>query len=939
MKEENFKQFLQQVRSLIPSDRLILDPARRLAYGTDASFYRLIPQLVVKVKNESEIVFLLRTAANFTVPVTFRAAGTSLSGQALTDSVLITLDTEWTHFKILDQGKKIALQPGITGAQANRYLAPYQRKIGPDPASIDSAKIGGIAANNASGMCCGTAQNSYQTLDSMKLILADGTSLDTADEVSRRNFVNSHTALLAGLRQLHEEVKQDTTLTERIRHKYKIKNTTGYSLNALIDFHDPFDILQHLMIGSEGTLAFMAEVTYRTVPDFTNKASALLLYQDIKHACLAVQQLKKAPVAAAELMDRSSLRSMEQRKDLGFALAELPDGAAAILVETRAESAAKLTQQILTIKKTLSTIPILYPVEFTAEAAEYTKLWDIRKGLFPTVGAMRETGTTVIIEDIAFPIESLAEATLQLQALFKQHGYHDAIIFGHALEGNLHFVFPQSFQSPTEIKRYEQFMDDVCRMVVEQYDGSLKAEHGTGRNMAPFVEKEWGPAAYQLMQRIKKILDPQGILNPDVILSTDKKLHIKNLKPMPEANPLVDKCIECGFCEINCPSRDLTFTPRQRIVLWREISHLQREGNDPDRLKELERAFSYYGESTCATDGLCATSCPVNIDTGKLIKEIRQEQKTTQQNDKANWVGENFDKITRWTGYSLGFANQIHRILGTRGMKGLTGLTRKLSGNRIPRWTPTMPRPANFKQEKVIQVKSKKKVVYFPSCLARTMGPAQSSPEQENLPDTIITVLNRAGYEAIIPESLDKLCCGKAFESKGYQPTAQKKQEELNQVLLQASQDGKYPVLCETSPCLKHMKETLSPQLSLYEPLEFAENFLLENLTFKQQEAPITVHLTCSAKKMGLDKALSKVAQYCAKEVIQPDKVGCCGFAGDKGFFYPELNRSALQDLKQQIPADCQDGYSTSSTCEIGLSEHGQIPYRSIFYLLEKTTR
>lgn len=939
MSDENFLGFENVMSAIFPRERLITDLARRLAYGTDASFYRLIPRMVVKVRSEQEVSKLLQVAQRFQVPITFRAAGTSLSGQAITDSVLVTLDSNWTRSQILDNGEKIALQPGLTGAQANRLLAPHQRKIGPDPASINSAKIGGIAANNASGMCCGTAQNSYQTLESLKLVFADGTTMDTSSAESRENFAKTHGPLLEALRQLHQEVLDNSELTERIRQKYKIKNTTGYHLNALIEFEDPFEILQHLMIGSEGTLGFLSEITYKTVPDYADKASALLIYDDMEVACKAIQLLKSAPIAAAELMDFASLNTMRDKEGVDIDFEDLPQGAAAILIETRAVDQATLQNQIKQTVALLQEIPRRTPCAFTSIPEEYARLWNIRKGLFPTVGTLRKMGTTVIIEDVAFPLEHLASATLELQSMFQKHGYSDAIIFGHAFEGNLHFVFTQDFQESSEVERYQHFMDDVCSMVVERYQGSLKAEHGTGRNMAPFVEMEWGSEAYALMQRIKDIFDPAGILNPDVILSTDPQIHLKHFKPLPKADPLVDKCIECGFCEINCPSKNLTITPRQRIVLWREIARLQNDGSDSRSLKNLQHAFQYYGEETCATDSLCAEACPVDIDTGKLIKKIRASQHSNRQGQVAKWVGQNIGKVSRVAGITLGMANQVHRVLGTSNMEKLTRGARKLSGNRIPQWTAAMPSSTPFNADKFSQKPSERRVVYFPSCMARTMGPAQDSPEALGLPETVIKVLNRAGYEIIFPKTLDNLCCGKAFESKGFEQAAQTKQQELEAVLLQASEQGKYPVLCETSPCLAHMKTTLSSKLELYEPLEFAEAFLIPHLSVVPQQKPMVFHLTCSARKMGLEKTLRKIAALCSENVIFPENVGCCGFAGDRGFHVPELNQSALEELKQQIPDNCQDGYSTSCTCEIGLSEHGKIPYRSIFYLLEQVTR
>jgi D-lactate dehydrogenase len=478
----DFACFEQEVAASLPRARIVTDPLRRRVFGIDASFYRLVPEVVLLAESEAEVSDICRIAQRCGTAVTFRAAGTSLSGQAVTDSVLVRLSYDgWRDWEILEDATAIRLQPGLTGAQANARLAPYGRKIGPDPASINAAMIGGIAANNASGMCCGVAQNSYQTLKSLRVVLADGTILDTGDPANRDAFRKSHGGLLGGLAALAQRTRDNKALAQRIRDKYRIKNTTGYSLNALIDFDDPFDILAHLMIGSEGTLGFFSEVTYRTVPDPAHKATALVFFPTTEIACRAVAALKPSPVSAVEIMDRAALRSVTHRPEAPAVLKDLPDQAAALLIDVRAEDSDALSSKIVAAETALSDIETLEPLAFSRDAKTYAALWSLRKGMFPSVGAMRETGTTVIIEDVAVSTEKLAGAVVALQRLFAKHGYDEAIIFGHALEGNVHFVFTQDFSAESEIKRYGAFMDDVAEMIVKDYDGSLKAEHSTGQ--------------------------------------------------------------------------------------------------------------------------------------------------------------------------------------------------------------------------------------------------------------------------------------------------------------------------------------------------------------------------------------------------------------------------------------------------------------------------
>lgn len=931
----NYKLLYQQLIQVVDSKRIFHDPLHTLAFGTDASFYRLIPKMVIKAKNEEEVSFILKESSKLDIPVTFRAAGTSLSGQAISDSVLVIAGNHWKNFKIDQDGLKIRLQPGLTGAKVNSLLASYGRKIGPDPASINAAMIGGIAANNASGMCCGTAENSYKTLDTMRIVLADGSVLDTASAESREQFRQTHPQLIQEIADMVAELKVNEELSSRIARKFKMKNTTGYSLNALVDFTDPFEVIQHLMIGSEGTLGFISEITYKTVVEHPFRASSLMIFPDIEKACNAVSLLKSAPVAAVELIDRAGIRSVEDQSGMPSYLKNLSPTACAILVETRATQSDQLNRQIAEILQTVQVIPAEIPLQFTDIPAEYALFWNIRKGMFPSIGAIRKTGTTVIIEDVAFPVSRLAEATLDLRRIFDKLGYHEAVIFGHALEGNLHFVFTQDFSTPSEIERYSHFMAEVSEMVVSKYDGSLKAEHGTGRNMAPFVEMEWGREAYDLMKRIKRIFDPKNLLNPGVILNNDPEAHLKDLKPMPAASEKIDKCIECGFCEPTCVSAELTLTPRQRIVVYREMASLARTGHEPHIAASLAKAYQYSGNETCATDGLCATACPVKIDTGKLIKNLRAEEIGSGQK-RAVWIADRMKGVTSSIRGALSVVGFFHTILGTPVMKGISGGMRSLSGNRIPLWNPYMPLGAR-KIDSTQNIKSEQKVVYFPSCINRAMGVSKEHRNEKQLSEKMLELLNKGGFEVVYPENMNALCCGMAFSSKGYTDAGTKKSNELETALLKASENGKYPVLCDMSPCLFTMKENMKSGLKLYEPVEFILEYLLANLEIKPLQETIAVFPVCSMKKMGLENKLVELAEKCAAKVVVPE-TNCCGFAGDRGFSFPELNEHGLRELKMQLPDEVKRGYSTSRTCEIGLSMHSGISHQSIVYLVDQVS-
>ena len=999
------QKFLADLRQFIPSERIYTDELRTLGWGTDASFYRQIPKVVIRSDGEEEISKIVKACKKYNLPFTFRAAGTSLSGQSCTDSVLIVAGKHWEKYEIGENQDTIRLQPGIVGAKVNEILKPYGRVFPPDPASIGSAMVGGIVINNASGMNCGVHANSDRMMVSARIILTDGTVLDTGSEESREDFRKSHPEFIQKIEALRDKVRADKELSDRISKKYSIKNVTGLNLRPLIAYDDPFDIIAHSMVGSEGTLAFLSEVTMKTLHDYKFKASAMVYFLTMKESCEAVVAMKKLKaddddlkmsaenlmVKSAEMLDYKSLSSVDDpvylqyQKDVD---AGKIDGVqpgdyhnlTAILTETKGITHEQLLEKIAKIKECLGQFRLYIPAEFTEDPAVYGKYWAIRSGIFPSVGGTRPVGTSCLIEDVAFPIESLPEATVKLQKLIADHGYDDACIYGHAFEGNYHFILNQSFADEHEVARYAEMMRDVAKLVVEEYDGSLKAEHGTGRNMAPFVKYEWGEKAFEAMKELKAIFDPEGLLNQGVIFNDDPDCFIKCLKPLPvldydfdsvpdggkylmdpslstaketvEQVKRANKCIECGFCEVNCMSCGLTLSSRMRIAVQREIRHLTATGENPERLATLKKQYKYYGDQTCATDGLCSTSCPMKINTGELTHLIRQLD--MNNNPTGYKIGEfaanHMAGIKSGLRVVLDVAHLGHVTLGSTLM---TNICRGMNKMGLPLWTTAIPKkkrqpkPSDLTQfiiERSLthnpspKGEGRLKVVYFPSCINQTMGQSKNGGKKHDLVDEIIQLMTKAGYEVIFPEGMEKMCCGQIWESKGMLDIADRKSAELEAALWKASEEGKYPVLCAQSPCLHRMKKVMH-KMKLYEPAEFIMTYLVDRLDFHPVDRHVALHLTCSTRQMGVDKDMIALAKLCSKNVFLPESVGCCGFAGDRGFTFPELNKYGLRKLRPQIEENhIEVGYSNSRTCEIGLETNTGIPYMSIVYLVNECT-
>lgn len=1001
--ENKHSQFLSAVRAFVPKTAVYTDGLRRFAWGTDAGFYRLVPKIVIRSSNEKEVSRILRAASKYDVPVTFRAAGTSLSGQSISDSVLVVAGKNWERYKVSEDGERITLEPGIIGSRVNAILKPYGRKFGPDPASIGSCMVGGIVMNNASGMSCGTHANSDKELESVRMVFADGSVLDTGDEASREAFRAGHPDFIKGIEDLRDEILADKELSDRIRYKYSIKNVTGLNIFPFVRFKDPFDIMAHLLVGSEGTLAFMSQVTMKTLPLPAKEASAMVYFGTIREAAEAVVALRKdidpAVLDAAELLDKRSLASVDDPM-----LKDYPDkDLTALLLRVTGAGQEDLDANVNRLTDVLRGFSTLKGADggafiFSSDPAVAGKYWAIRSGIFPSVGGMRREGTTCLIEDIAFHIEDLPDATEDLSALLDRHGYDDSCIYGHALEGNFHFIINQSFDSEAEVRRYEAMIRDVAEMVVGKYDGSLKAEHGTGRNMAPFVKYEWGEKAFGIMKRVKELFDPHGLLNTGVIFNDDPECFLKNFKALPVLKPWADdskavepelaeiykklnKCIECGFCEVNCLSCGFTLSSRTRIATQREITAL-RELPDPTaseqtRLRTLEKEYSYAGEQTCAGDGLCSTSCPMGINVADLTHQLRRVNMPAGSFGHGFWnfVAGHYAGVKSGLRGALRMATAGETVLGDLAMSGLCRWLH--NAIRIPLWTPATPeaynipkslralvssavvghdgastvesateparlgslskRPDSQTSEAVTGMPTVCKVVYFPSCINQMMGlPKHHHAVDKPLVEEMVSLLGKAGYEVIFPENMSSLCCGTIWESKGMPEIADRKTKELEDALWKASEEGRYPILCDQSPCLHRMKHKIK-RMRLYEPSEFILGFLTDRLDFHQTDTPVAIHLTCSMRLMHKTGKMLELARMCSTNVIVPEGVGCCGFAGDKGMTHPELNKYALRKLKDQVKG-IPVGYSNSRTCEIGLATNSGIPYVSIAYLVNRCT-
>lgn len=902
---------ISELIALIGAENVSTKQIDRLALCRDASLYRLVPAVVVRPKTTHDVIETLRWCNQHNNHATFRAAGTSLSGQAVTDGVLIDISRNWSNVNINEDGLQVTVQPGVTGGRVNALLRKYGRKLGPDPASINAAMIGGIVANNASGMCCGTLQNSYHTVSALTYTLVDGTTVDTSDKNSDDKLRSDRIELYKGLLQLRNEVRGSEMLVEKIRRKYSIKNTIGYSLNAFLDQDLPSEILGRLMIGSEGTLGFVNSVTYNTIPDALYKLTALMVFGSIDLACSVVDTFKSAGAAAVELMDDASLSSFSTLITTPDKFRFTQKGIAALLVEFHCATGDQCVEKHEQATRICAELELLNNVEWTTDLIEQQSLWKLRKGLMPTIGAMRSPGDTMINEDIAVPPQHLAELIKDVQKEFENFGYHGAIIFGHAKDGNIHYVLNQKLDSPAALKTYDGFMHAIADIVVGKYNGSLKAEHGTGRNMAPFVEMEWGSEAYALMKRIKQLVDPNCVLNPDVIFSTDSEIHLKNIKPLPTIDAEVDACIECGFCEHVCPTRNTHTTPRQRIVLRREMKMMYDAGAP---IEEFLRDYDDSVVDSCAADSVCSLVCPVGIDTGAHVKSIRAEKRGIVSNNIASVLGNNYGVVDAVSRFSAVLAHKLPLLAN------LASPVIKFIG------TPSSRSTSRFNT-------NSPKAYLFSGCPSRWYSTLKNGTSESN---KLMLLAEKAGLR-MSRISDPSLCCGQPFDSKGFPETAKTVMKNTLRHIQKVVKNSNAVIVVDTSTCSNLMQHFSNEyQLKLISEAEFLLNSILPKLHVANRLPSITVHTGCGVNKSHEESLVYALADACCTNVrVLP--ATCCGMAGDHGIRYPEILKGAIQNFELEI-VDEENFVTCNTTCQAGLSYAVGKPFMSLSDMVLKVT-
>lgn len=941
------KPLRRDLERLLGPGRVLARASDLVRYASDASPYRYLPKVVVVAHDERDVARTLSFARGRGMPVTLRAGGTSLNGQAQGEGILVDVRRQFARVRVEQEGERVRVGCGTVLGHVNRALAPHGRRLGPDPASVEAATAGGVVANNSGGMRCGIVRDSYSTVRAMRLVTPSGALLDTQAPGAGERFARDEPGLATGLAELRDELRGDAELAARVRRKFEIKNTMGYRLCALLDADEPLEIFRRLVIGSEGTLAFVSEITFETVPVPARTTVSWLHFEDIDTALAPVGDLVAAGASAVELMVAPAL--VVASHNIAGAPThwrDLPPTSAALLVEFGGAGEPELDEAEARAAEVLSSHELLRPAEFTRDAQAIEVAWRVREGMFGLVGRLRAPGTALITEDICVRPERLGHAAADIQALLGDHGFLTGVA-GHASAGNLHFTLTPELSERAGRHRYESFMEGLAELVVDRYDGSLKAEHGTGLNMAPYLEREWGAKATEMMWRIKRLADPDGVLGPGVVLNRDPGVHLRNLQSTPAVEEEVTACVECGMCEPVCPSRNITTTPRQRILLRREMARQEPGG---PVLEALLREYEHDSIETCAADSSCAPACPLAIDTGKLVKRFRARERTEPGERVAHEAARRWGRVEGAARAALGAGTGLADLAGDRTADATARAARRVLGPElVPRWPPSMPPPAPAAMPATTREGAA--AVYMPACINRIFGNARGTAQRPTLPEALVEVSRRGGLPLWIPADVGGHCCSVPWSSKGYRRGREEMARRMAGALWRWSGEGELPVVIDASSCAQGLRSDVGSslegdlagryeQVRVMDSIEWAHDRLLPAIDIERRVGSVAVHPTCSAAQLGLARKLAAIASAMADEVVVPAAASCCGFAGDRGLLHPELPASALRDEAAELAGlEIDACVSSNRTCELGLQQVTGRPFESFVLLLERLTR
>ena len=845
----------QDLRRRVKGD-VLCDDLHRTLYSTAACIFQMMPRGVVVPRDRDDVVAVVKYAAENGIPVTPRGAGSGLAGQTLGEGIILDFSKYMDQIVELNQAQGwVRVQPGVVLGKLNRYLKQFGLWFPPDPSSGDVATIGGMIANNAAGPRTVKYGPTRDYVLSLDCVMDDGSGTGGS---RWRSLEAEMKALLDANRALIDQSRPQT-----------LKNSSGYHV-----FDPQFD-LTRLLVGSEGTLAIVAEAKLRVIRLPPERTLMRIYFDDLEPMGRAVVALRPLHPSALEVIDKTMI-DLVKNSILEWQQKMPPNLSSILLCEFDGEKKEQVAALVEQAKGLLGEA-----IEITvASGHDAESLWKVRKAASPILERLQgPLRSTRIIEDACVHPDNLVAYIQGLKRIFARHGVQ-GIVFGHAGSGHVHVNLLMEAQG----KDHNALMLPICEEVAELVaglKGTLSGEHGDGILRAAWVRKIFGKLV-PLFEHVKKSFDPMNILNPGKKIQPadfDFRRYLRASRrhdhryvadsPFAGWTKEIERCHGCGFCRTYCPvyqeKPDEAATPRGKAVALQGALE-GRYALDPKELRAVV--------DLCINCKLCLVQCPSGVDIPGMCLEAKafdvSQRGLSKQDELFVHVRENSEKAQRWAPVS----NWLLPVIGA--VKGI---------RRSPEFVKDGSRCTK---------KSDKKVIYFAGCFAD-----YNDPQGEK--QATIDVLERNGYEVVIP---DYRCCGLAASSLGARDEAAACAKH-NVELLGASD---LPIVTSAPSCGLQLKlevpELLPGEASrkVADRVVDVHDFLLAlhrkgelDLSFKRIASTLILHPTCHLRALGADKAARKVLQLIPSLELVEIPERCCGMAGSFGM------KSETYDLSQAI--------------------------------------
>jgi FAD/FMN-containing dehydrogenase/Fe-S oxidoreductase len=820
---------LELLQQAVAPARVLSDFSAITAYSIDAGIYKIPPQAIVLIESENDMEKVLAYARKHKVPLTARSGGTNLTGNAIGEGIILEFSRYNRILETRYNEKWARVEPGVVYAELNSRLARNRWMFAPDPSSGEVCKIGGMLGNNSAGahaLKYGTVKDNVLE---MELLLASGNRISareyTLDDPAFKILLKDNPPLAGVLKLIQENIPLILEKKKKVS-----KNSSGYNLFALAEgLQNGLFPLHQLFIGSEGTLALTIEAKIKLVSCPVQTGTALIYFKSLFEMSQAVQELLKLAPSALEMMDRNTL-NLVGRHRFG-----IPADAEALLLVEFDESVNRKMEKVRLV---MANYPLSAPMAEAYDPEKQAGLWKARKAINPALYQYDARKKPIhFVDDVVVPVDRIPELIPYLEKMFEEKNVAVAI-YGHIGDGNAHINPLLDLNDPEDFSKMVFLYQEIHNAVLSRFNGSLCGEHGDGRVRAEFLKALYGPELYALFQDVKRLLDPDNILNPGV------KLSDTPFTEMIDYERYAKSCATCGKCNAVCPVYDAAGEESNGARGWFHI------------LTAQDYSYEKAGRvvEACLNCKSCRSACPAGIDVSELILKKRAEHpnpvaKAIFSFQARERLFKVFLKGVAWT--QPFWDNRIGRMLIEFISIPLLG---KLAPTaRIPA-EMTLPRfsKKHLRERYAELTGSNSPVAYFHGCAANYFN--------DGVGDSIIRLLRRNGIEPALPP---QRCSGTPIQTYGL--IDQVKENALFNI---ESLSRFEKVITGCASCTLMLKEysSLFPEgenhgraVRLASKIVHISEFILRDLRLQVPETgrvkkKVTYHSSCHLRAAGVSK-------------------------------------------------------------------------------------